>query len=188
MESLQGGAPSSSIVSGRFLHPSLRLSPASLPPYPYSYVDMSVAHSSAHAEHQYDETFARPAIALDEDSKIDSKEQANLSAEQLDYLRVDDAELVGGLTFNQLSLFEKKSVLVRRPFPVSFHRAKLTSYRPPSQINKEMDTLVRVWLNRGTERPADVGSCLLFQNEGCFWGLGRYQVRPPSLTATYDTC
>jgi hypothetical protein len=52
----------------------------------------------------------RPDIVLDD---APMKKHENLSQEQLEHLRVSDDELVGDLTFNQLSLFEKKSVLVR---------------------------------------------------------------------------
>lgn len=54
----------------------------------------------------------RPAVSLEDDAQHPVKKSANLSDEHLDRLRVDDNELVGGLTFSQLSLYEKKSVLV----------------------------------------------------------------------------
>lgn len=63
-------------------------------------------------EHDATGALDRPEVALD-DSAI--KKHENLSVDQLEHLKVNDDELVGNLTFNQLSLFEKKSVLVR-PF------------------------------------------------------------------------
>ncbi|GAA6042997.1 hypothetical protein JCM8097_003878 [Rhodosporidiobolus ruineniae] len=58
--------------------------------------------------------YARPPINTEPSLASESKKDDDASEHQLEHLRVSDDELVGGLSWDKLSLYEKKSVLINR--------------------------------------------------------------------------
>ncbi|KAJ8291268.1 MFS siderochrome iron transporter 1 [Rhodotorula toruloides] len=88
------------------------------------------------------------APSFDADLKLSRSE-----AEQLDNLKVSDEELVGSLTYQQLTLYEKKSC-----------------------INREMDIMVRFFRSTFSIEAEELTVASSLQNRASFWKLGRYQL------------
>lgn len=106
---------------------------------------------------------ADPKVHQGGNEKISQEMQSRLAD-----LRVDDSTLVKGMTYENLTLFEKKSVLVS-PDPHSFQLGRSASWDQciVAHSSRAYSSLTGLQINRALDELNVTGSSIL--------GLGRYQ-------------